>query len=62
MTRVLDRLIPGAIMLSLLAWPVRGVVWAQSTSLAYPGGLTLPRTLADVSALIAGGYRRILLT
>jgi len=29
--------------------------------LAYPGGLTLARTLADVAALIAGGYRRILL-
>ena len=29
--------------------------------LAYPGGLTLPRTLADVAALIAGGYRRILI-
>jgi phosphatidylglycerol lysyltransferase len=29
--------------------------------LAYPGGLALPRVLADVSALIAGGYRGILL-
>ena len=29
--------------------------------LAYPGGLALPRILADVAALIAGGYRRILL-
>ena len=27
--------------------------------LAYPGGLRLPRILADVSALIAGGYRKI---
>jgi phosphatidylglycerol lysyltransferase len=27
--------------------------------LAYPGGFALPRVLADVSALIAGGYRRI---
>ena len=27
--------------------------------LAYPGGLALPRVLADVSALIAGGYRKI---
>ncbi len=27
--------------------------------LAYPGGLHLPRVLADVAALIAGGYRRI---
>jgi len=27
--------------------------------LAYPGGLKLPRTLADIAALIAGGYRRI---
>jgi phosphatidylglycerol lysyltransferase len=27
--------------------------------LAYPGGLALPRITADVSALIAGGYRRI---
>ena len=25
----------------------------------YPGGLTLPRVLADTSVLIAGGYRRI---
>ena len=29
--------------------------------LAYPGGLRLPRVLADVSALVAGGYRRIIL-
>jgi phosphatidylglycerol lysyltransferase len=29
--------------------------------LAYPGGLALPRILADVAAIIAGGYRRILL-
>jgi len=29
--------------------------------LAYPGGLALPRILADVAALIAGGYRRIFL-
>lgn len=27
--------------------------------LAYPGGLRLPRILADASALVAGGYRRI---
>jgi phosphatidylglycerol lysyltransferase len=27
--------------------------------LAYPGGLRLPRIMADVSALIAGGYRHI---
>jgi phosphatidylglycerol lysyltransferase len=27
--------------------------------LAYPGGLALARITADVSALIAGGYRRI---
>jgi len=27
--------------------------------LAYPGGLRLPRILADISALIAGGYRNI---
>src|SRR5262249_50662364 len=27
--------------------------------LAYPGGLSLPRVLTDVAALIAGGYRRI---
>ena len=33
----------------------------QSRYLAFTGGLTLPRTLADVAALIAGGYRRILL-
>ena len=35
-------------------------IW-ESHYLAYPGGLGLPRILADVSALIAGGYRRILL-
>jgi phosphatidylglycerol lysyltransferase len=29
--------------------------------LAYPGGLKLPLILADISALIAGGYRRIFL-
>jgi len=29
--------------------------------LAYPGGLRLPRVLADVSALVAGGYRHIFL-
>jgi len=27
--------------------------------LAYPGGLRLPRIMADVAALVAGGYRRI---
>jgi len=27
--------------------------------LAYPGGLRLPRIMADVSALVAGGYRQI---
>jgi len=31
----------------------------ESRYLVYPGGLRLPRILADVSALIAGGYRRI---
>ena len=35
-------------------------VW-EARYLAYPGGLSLPRILADVSALIAGGYRRIFL-
>ena len=29
--------------------------------LAYPGGLALPRILADVAALVAGGYGRIFL-
>ncbi|HEY7473569.1 MAG TPA: bifunctional lysylphosphatidylglycerol flippase/synthetase MprF [Vicinamibacterales bacterium] len=33
-------------------------VWT-SHYLAYPGGLRLPAILADVSALVAGGYRRI---
>jgi phosphatidylglycerol lysyltransferase len=33
-------------------------VW-EPRYLAYPGGLALPRITADVSALIAGGYRRI---
>ena len=35
-------------------------IW-EPRYLAYPGGLSLPRVLADVSALIAGGYRGILL-
>jgi phosphatidylglycerol lysyltransferase len=35
-------------------------VW-QPRYLAYPGGLHLPRILADAAALVAGGYRRILL-
>ncbi len=34
-------------------------VW-EPRYLAYPGGLSLPKILADVSALIAGGYRRLL--
>ncbi len=29
--------------------------------LVYPGGFRLPRILADVSALVAGGYRQVLL-
>jgi len=33
-------------------------VW-EPRYLAYPGGLRLPRILADVSALVAGGYRHI---
>jgi phosphatidylglycerol lysyltransferase len=35
------------------AWQPRYVV--------YPGGMKLPRVLADISALVAGGYRRIFL-
>jgi phosphatidylglycerol lysyltransferase len=35
-------------------------IWEQHY-LAYPGGLHLPRILADLSALIAGGYRHIFL-
>jgi phosphatidylglycerol lysyltransferase len=35
-------------------------VW-EPHYLAYPGGLRLPRILADVSALVGGGYRRIFL-
>jgi phosphatidylglycerol lysyltransferase len=31
----------------------------QPRYLAYPGGMRLARILADVSALIAGGYRHI---
>jgi phosphatidylglycerol lysyltransferase len=31
----------------------------QPHYLAYPGGLRLPRIMADVSALVAGGYRQI---
>jgi phosphatidylglycerol lysyltransferase len=33
-------------------------VW-EPRYLAYPGGASLPRVMADVSALIAGGYSRI---
>jgi phosphatidylglycerol lysyltransferase len=33
-------------------------VW-ESRYMVYPGGLRLPRIAADVSALVAGGYRRI---
>ena len=33
----------------------------QPRYLAYPGGLRLARALADVAALVAGGYRRIFL-
>jgi phosphatidylglycerol lysyltransferase len=35
-------------------------VW-EPRYLAYPGGLKLARILADVSALVSGGYRRIFL-
>ena len=34
-------------------------VW-QPRYLSYPGGLRLPIVLAEVAALIAGGYRRVL--
>jgi phosphatidylglycerol lysyltransferase len=34
-------------------------VW-QSRYLAAPGGLTLPRTLADIGALISGGLKGLL--
>ncbi len=35
-------------------------VW-EPKYLVYPGGFRLPHILADVSALVAGGYRRILM-
>lgn len=35
-------------------------VW-EARYLVYPGGLTLPRALADIVAVIAGGYKRIFL-
>ena len=35
-------------------------VW-EPQYLAYPGGLRLPLILADIAALIAGGYRGIFL-
>jgi phosphatidylglycerol lysyltransferase len=35
-------------------------IW-ESRYMASPGGLKLPRILADVVALVAGGYRRVLL-
>lgn len=34
-------------------------VW-EPRYLVYPGGLKLPRILADIAALIAGGYRHLL--
>jgi len=34
-------------------------VW-EARYLAYPGGLALPVVLADITALSAGGYLRIL--
>jgi phosphatidylglycerol lysyltransferase len=33
----------------------------EARYLVYPGGFRLPRILADVSALVAGGYRKIVL-
>ncbi len=36
-----------------------GPCW-EPRYLAYPGGLSLPRVLADVAALVAGGYRNVL--
>jgi phosphatidylglycerol lysyltransferase len=33
-------------------------VWAPRY-LVYPGGMTLPRLLPDIAALVAGGYRRL---
>ena len=38
-----------------------GPAW-QPRYVVYPGGMTLPRVLADISALVAGGYRRIFLS
>ena len=35
-------------------------VW-EARYLVYPGGLTLPRALTDIVAVIAGGYKRIFL-
>ena len=35
-------------------------VW-EPRYLAWPGGIALPRVMADISALIAGGYRRMFL-
>jgi phosphatidylglycerol lysyltransferase len=35
-------------------------VW-EPRYLAYPGGLSLPRIMADLAALIAGGYRAVFL-
>jgi phosphatidylglycerol lysyltransferase len=35
-------------------------VW-EPHYLAYPGGLSLPRVLADMTALIAGGYRKMII-
>jgi len=35
-----------------------GPVW-EPRYLAYPGGLTLPRVLADIASLIAGGFKGV---
>ena len=54
---------------AFVMYAVQGRTWAalkekfkpvwEPHYLAYPGGLRLPRVLADVAALVAGGYRRI---
>ena len=51
---------PGGHVLQSRAWAEHraGSGW-EPRYLAYPGGLRLPRIMADVSALVAGGYTKI---
>jgi phosphatidylglycerol lysyltransferase len=43
----------------LRAWKEKFHPTWEPRYLAYPGNLALPRILADITALVSGGYRRI---